>query len=181
MTGAVGGALTRAFLAHRDELFAYALVLVQDPHIAEDVFQELGISIVQEESKGTKTEHFLSWARTILRNRVADYFRKEGRHRRRTCHYDDLAEIIEQSFAENEAPEPREHLDMLPNLQHCLDTLSPRARSIVDARYRQNLSLAEIASTFSWKVNAVKVALSKARRHLRECVDRQRRRERIDA
>ena len=51
----------------------------------------------------------------------------------------------------------------LSTLGHCMEQLAPRAREIIDMRYREECRPAEIAKRLSWKTESVHVALSKAR------------------
>ena len=55
----------------------------------------------------------------------------------------------------------------------CLDKLAPQARRIVDLFYRDEHKPQEIAQRLSWTPAAVSVALSRARKALRECIERQ--------
>ncbi|MEJ7591927.1 MAG: sigma-70 region 4 domain-containing protein [Planctomycetaceae bacterium] len=58
-------------------------------------------------------------------------------------------------------------------MQHCLGELAPRAREVVQLRYSaERLSLDEVAQRMSWTVGSVKVALSRAKDALWDCVQR---------
>jgi RNA polymerase sigma-70 factor (ECF subfamily) len=55
-------------------------------------------------------------------------------------------------------------------LARCVEQLAPRAREILELRYSEEfLPPPEIASRLSWSVNAVHVALSRARKFLQDC------------
>ena len=58
-------------------------------------------------------------------------------------------------------------------LRKCLDELAPRAREVVQLRYSvERLDLEEVARRMSWTVGSVKVALSRAKDALWDCVQR---------
>ena len=67
--------LTRLLLAHRDALYANAMVLAGDPLLAEEVFHVLSVAILKEGEHGVEVEHFLAWARTILRHCLGHHYR----------------------------------------------------------------------------------------------------------
>jgi RNA polymerase sigma-70 factor (ECF subfamily) len=58
-------------------------------------------------------------------------------------------------------------------LAACVRQLAPRARQILEMRYAEEPAVpTEIARRLSWTVNAVNVALSRARRFLQDCTRR---------
>jgi RNA polymerase sigma-70 factor (ECF subfamily) len=73
----------------------------------------------------------------------------------------------------DEVPDAGYFEDRLSALRECLRGLAPRARELVWLRYHGELGSLEIATKLTWKEPAVRVALSKARTFLRECVQRQ--------
>lgn len=58
-------------------------------------------------------------------------------------------------------------------LAACVGKLAPQARRTIELRYQQAFRPPEIARRMGWTVNAVNVALARARRALRDCVERQ--------
>jgi RNA polymerase sigma-70 factor (ECF subfamily) len=61
----------------------------------------------------------------------------------------------------------------LAHLPFCLEKLAPQARRIVELFYRDEHKPQEIAARLSWTPAAVSVALSRARKALRECIEHQ--------
>jgi RNA polymerase sigma-70 factor (ECF subfamily) len=57
-------------------------------------------------------------------------------------------------------------------LSACLKQITARSRELIDLRYGEQLSPAQVAERISWTVEAVKVGLSRVRKMLRECVQR---------
>jgi len=170
--------LIKRFLEHRDVLFGFVFALTLDHDVAEEVFQEVGVAILSEVAKGTAPDHFLAWARGLARHRVADHYRRESRRREvegtltsdPEARLELLAGVVDQAFAENENDD--DHQARLKHLRDCVQRLGGRARAIVDARYRERKALKDIASALSWQETSIKVALSKARKALAECIDR---------
>ena len=64
---------------YKDPIYQTIYMLVRDIALAEDLFQEVFIKIIQTIRKGNYTEEgkFLPWACRIARNLCMDYFRKQ--------------------------------------------------------------------------------------------------------
>lgn len=167
-----GEALNKAFLEHREILAAFCLALLRDRCDGEEVFQEVGLSVIEAAAKGEAVRSFLPWAREICRRRAADHLRRKRRRERREHSFEEMGEIVERAFSENEDLEPTFSSAAFSVLDDCLGKLGPRARSIVDSFYHGRLAIAAIAERIGWKADAVKVALCKARRSLLECFRR---------
>src|SRR4029078_925536 len=74
-------ALEILVLRHKDKLYPSILFLVKDKYLAEDMFQDVFIRIIDTMRSGRYTEEgkFLPWAMRIAHNLCVDYFRKVKR------------------------------------------------------------------------------------------------------
>ena len=161
--------LVKLFLEHRDGVFGYVLALTRDRAAAEEVFQEIGLAVVEEAGKGAEVLRFLPWVHEMARRRVAEHFRKNAR-RNAFARLDSLDEVVGQAFEEN-APGLDERARRQDCLSECLDELPDTQREMVEQRYRERASILQIARSHDWTEGAVKVALWKARRRLEGCVE----------
>ncbi len=161
--------LVRVFLEHRDGLFGFLLALTHDREAAEDVFQEVGLAVVEEANRGTAVERFLPWVHELARRRAAEHFRKRAR-RNAVERSESLDDVVAQAFEEN-AGNPKAFLDRQGYLSECMEELPPTQREMIERRYRDRSSVRDIAASLSWTGGAVKVALWKVRRRLADCVD----------
>eukprot|EP00746_Dinoflagellata_sp_MGD_P116334 gnl/MRDRNA2_/MRDRNA2_52196_c0_seq1.p1 gnl/MRDRNA2_/MRDRNA2_52196_c0~~gnl/MRDRNA2_/MRDRNA2_52196_c0_seq1.p1 ORF type:complete len:197 (+),score=16.22 gnl/MRDRNA2_/MRDRNA2_52196_c0_seq1:151-741(+) len=66
---------------HKDRVFSYILNLVKDRQLAEDIFQDVFIKVINTIKRGKYNEEgkFLPWVMRISHNLVIDHFRKEKR------------------------------------------------------------------------------------------------------
>lgn len=154
------------FLRHAVSLRGYLLGLLADRAAADDVFQEVFLTVVRRGGDFRRDGDFPAWARGIARNKVREYYRQ----RKRAFPFDEqLLELLAE--AAEQVQESTSQLDRQRDaLSRCLDRLAPRARQIVDLRYAEKpLSPPEIAERLAWTTSAVHVALSKARAFLRDC------------
>lgn len=152
------------FLQHAATVRGFVFGLVADRAAADDVFQEVFLTVVQRSSDFRPEGNFLAWVRGIARNKVLEYYRRQ---RLQALPFDDeLLELLVEAADEREPQAERRR----EALARCLERLAPRAREIVDLRYaEQPLSPPEIAERLAWTTNAVHVALARARAFLREC------------
>src|SRR3954468_2221078 len=74
-------ALEVLVLRHKDKLYTSIFFLVKDKYLAEDIFQDVFIRIIDTMRSGRYTEEgkFLPWAMRIAHNLCVDYFRKVKR------------------------------------------------------------------------------------------------------
>lgn len=161
--------LIKDFLADRAVVFGFIFALTGDHDAAEEVFQELGLAVMAESRRGTRPADFRAWIRQLARHRVADFYRRVVRERSRRLAYEELSEVAARAFDENENLMD-ESRDRSRALSECAGKLPDRAREVIERRYTDRMSLAEIASALSWKETSVKTALFRARRLLADCV-----------
>ena len=80
-----------------------------------------------------------------------------------------LAEVVDLAFEENEGSVASDDLRQ-EHLAECLRRLTDRARGMIERRFRDRQSPGQIASAVGWEEGSVKVALSRARKALAECL-----------
>jgi RNA polymerase sigma-70 factor (ECF subfamily) len=139
-----------------------------DRNRAEDVFQEVFLTVTRKADDYQGGTNFLAWARSIARLKALEAFRSR---KGTPASLDPEALDAVLAAAEEEAEDDWE--GRREALAKCLDQLAPRAREIVELRYsEEHLAPPAIADRLRWSVNAVHVALSRARKFLQECTRR---------
>lgn len=162
--------LVRRFLDHRDATLAYIFALTRDYDAAEEIFQDVAVTIIQEAEKAGRIDHFDHWLREVARHRVADYYRRTGRRLAKEQPTGSMADVVSQAFEEN-AASPEENHARMKLLIDCVQGLNGRSREVINGFYRELKSLKELAASLCWKESSTKVALSRARKTLAECVE----------
>ena len=68
-------------IRHKDKVFGYILSKVKDVDLANDIFQEVFIKVINKLNEGKYNEEgkFISWVMRISHNMVIDHFRKNAR------------------------------------------------------------------------------------------------------
>lgn len=143
----------------------FVIGLMPDFSRVDDVMQETFLTVTAKAEDFVEGSNFRSWACSIARFKVLEARRRPGS---REVALDE--EVIEALCAtEMDDWQPEEELRLLAG---CKDELAPQARRVIDLRYEQAHRPPEIAQRMGWTVNAVHVALARARAALRECVER---------
>jgi RNA polymerase sigma-70 factor, ECF subfamily len=152
------------FVRHQSQLRAFVVALRLGFAGADDVLQEVFLTVTAKAHEFDIDSSFLAWARAIARFKLLEARRASDRWSLSPEVIDSLAASCPEDWAGEE---------QLRGLTACVGELSPRAREIVQLRYQCEHSPTEIAGLLSRTVNSVNVALSKARFVLRECMGRQ--------
>lgn len=160
--------LIREFQRDRHFLLGYLRSLVGDPGLAEDLFQEVSVVVLQKADQFEAGRDLQAWCRGIARNLALRH-----RHESTRLKYfadDRILELVDAAFAENAGREiwdPRR-----THLRKCIDSLAAPSRELVHLRYETGLSLRGVASRMSRTEAAVQVALSRVRKWLSDCIAR---------
>ena len=74
-------ALETLVIRHKDKIYTSIFLLVKDKYLAEDIFQDVFIRVIDTVRSGRYTEEgkFLPWAMRIAHNLCVDHFRKVKR------------------------------------------------------------------------------------------------------
>jgi RNA polymerase sigma-70 factor (ECF subfamily) len=148
----------------RTAVFAQLLAGIGSFHDAEDVLQEVAVSVAKNYGSYDSARPFIAWALGITRNHMLMYFRRY--HRNRLVFSDQLMTTIGhhlETLAEDPAAQRREAL------HECINQLDERRRRLIEMRYSSSLSVNEIADALGKSVAAIKGSLHRVRKTLGRC------------
>jgi RNA polymerase sigma-70 factor (ECF subfamily) len=152
------------FMMHQQALLAYLLSIVPNLQDAQDILQDAFLVVSRKADTWTEGTNFLAWGCAIVRYEALNYAR--SRKKRMVPLDEDVVELLH-----SESP-PLDGLDArIERLRECLKRLSPRARELIMLRNHTAQLPEQIAASVNWSVNAVRVALTRARQALRECIE----------
>lgn len=154
------------FVQHLPALRGFVVSLVSDYSLVDDVVQETFLVVTAKAGEFRRGSNFRAWAWTIARFKVLQALQKIPKAEQR------LSDEVIESLCATEAAEEWPAEDQLRHLAECVGQLAPKARQAVELRYQQAHKPPEIARRMGWTVDAVHVALSRARVVLRDCVQR---------
>jgi RNA polymerase sigma-70 factor (ECF subfamily) len=146
-------------------LYVYVSSLMGGISEADDVLQEVNLVLWRKMSEFTITpgdrsagaSSFLAWAYRIARFQVMAHLKKLARDRR--VFRDDVLDRI-AAHAQRREPGREDRIELL---DRCLEKLPARQREYLELRYRQGLTVPEIADRLSTTHDTVLVMLCRAR------------------
>ncbi|MBC6492981.1 RNA polymerase sigma factor [Flavihumibacter stibioxidans] len=147
-------ALESLILRHKDKLYTSILFLVKDKYLAEDIFQDVLIKIIDTLRVGRYTEEgkFLPWAMRIAHNLCVDHFRKVKRSPAiKTSDDRDIFEVI--NFTEDGADVKMMKRQSHDRVRQMLDLLPEDQREVIILRHYAELSFKEIAALTNCSIN----------------------------
>ncbi|MES2851029.1 MAG: sigma-70 family RNA polymerase sigma factor [Bacteroidota bacterium] len=147
-------ALSTLVTRYKDKIYTSIYLLVKDKYLAEDLFQDVFIRIIDTLNGGRYTEEgkFLPWALRIAHNMCVDHFRKVKRSPSiKTSDDRDIFEVLnfneaspEQKMMQSQSHDRvRKMIDMLPEDQ----------REVIILRHYADLSFKEIAELTKCSIN----------------------------
>jgi RNA polymerase sigma-70 factor (ECF subfamily) len=153
----VGGntnALEVLVLRHKDKLYTSIFFLVKDKYLAEDIFQDVFIRVIDTTRGGRYTEEgkFLPWAMRIAHNLCVDHFRKVKRTPTiRTGEDQDIFEVL--NFTEESAEDRMMKKQSHNRVKDMLDLLPEDQREVIILRHYADMSFKEIATVTGCSIN----------------------------
>ncbi|MFD2920200.1 RNA polymerase sigma factor [Terrimonas rubra] len=147
-------ALETLVLRHKDKLYTSILFMVKDKHLAEDIFQDVFIRVIDTMRNGRYTDEgkFLPWAMRIAHNLCVDHFRKVKRTPTiRTGDDKDIFEVL--NFSEESAEYVMIKRQSHDRVRNMLDHLPEDQREVIILRHYADMSFKEIAAATNCSIN----------------------------
>jgi RNA polymerase sigma-70 factor (ECF subfamily) len=139
---------------YKDKLFSTILFLVKDKYLAEDLFQDTFIKIIDTIRNGKYTEEgkFLPWAMRISHNLCVDYFRKLKRSPDvKTSDDKDIFELY--SFNEEATDTRIMREETNDHIRRILNNLPQEQREVIVLRQFGDFSFKEISEMTNCSIN----------------------------
>lgn len=158
---------------HKTKIFTAIYLLVKDRCLAEDIFQDTFVKIINTLRKGHYNEEgkFLQWAVRIARNLVLDHFRKMSRMPLLTdTDGNDIFSYI--IIAEENAEEKMEKEQMQDKVKLLIQQLPEKQREVLVMRHYANLSFKEIAELTGVSMNTALGRMRYALINMRKLIEK---------
>jgi RNA polymerase sigma-70 factor (ECF subfamily) len=147
-------ALETLVLRHKDKLYTSIHFLVKDKYLAEDIFQDVFIRVIDTLRGGRYTDEgkFLPWAMRIAHNLCVDHFRKVKRTPViKTGEDQDIFEVL--NFTEESAEDKMMKKQSHNRVKDMLDQLPEDQREVIILRHYADMSFKEIATITGCSIN----------------------------
>jgi len=146
----------------RNKLYRYALSIVLDVSLAEDVLQEVYIKLWTKREQLATVQHREAWCIRMVRNQAIDRLRQ--RKKQPTA-----LTLLHDQKADTTLPSHQiEQQDLLAKIRETLIYLPEQQREIFRLRELMGYSNAEIEEMLELNHSQVKVNLHRARKLVRE-------------
>lgn len=147
-------AMETLVLRHKDKLYTSIFLLVKDKYLAEDLFQDMFIKVIDTFRNNRYTEEgkFLPWAMRIAHNLCVDHFRRVKRTPTiKTSDNHDIFEVL--NFSNDNAEEKMMKNQSYDRIRRMLDLLPEEQREVIVLRHYADLSFKEIATLTHCSIN----------------------------
>lgn len=149
---------------HQSMVLSLAYHFLHDHALAEELAQEVFLSLYQNLAAIQSPEHMKFWLRKVTSHRCIDYVRRQkfGLHLQMSL--EEAPEVIDAFRVPDEMPDPM----LSQKLRRYVAALPERQRMVVVLRYQEDLDPADIAEVLEMPVNTVKSYLQRGLATLRE-------------
>lgn len=147
-------ALEELIYRYKDKIFSSILFLVKDKYLAEDLFQEVFIKIIDTLRNNRYTEEgkFLPWAMRISHNLCVDYFRRVKRSPAiKTSDDRDIFETI--NVVEDNAQTRLMNSQSHDRVRRMIQMLPEEQREVIVLRHYADMSFKDIARITDCSIN----------------------------
>ncbi|HEU6447809.1 MAG TPA: sigma-70 family RNA polymerase sigma factor [Verrucomicrobiae bacterium] len=155
------------FIQNLPALKGFVLALGGGFDLVDDVIQETFITVGAKASEFKPGTNFRAWAFAIAKYKLLQAFDSKAKN-----DVERLSPDVMEVLCAQEPGEEWDFEDQWRLLSSCTKQLSPKAHQMIELRYQLSKRPTEIAQLMGWTVDAVHVALSRARDFLRDCVKR---------
>lgn len=162
--GGDAGAFETLYRRHRGALYRFVLRALKQRALAEELFQEVWIRVIEARSRYAPQARFTTWLYTIAHNLLVDHWRRKGLS---------LVQLDEEpaiAAADNPARQA-EARESLARLMHALEALPAAQREAFLLHEEAGLSVAEIAAVTGAGEEAAKSRLRYAMAKLKAAVE----------
>lgn len=139
---------------HKDKIFTSIYLLVKDKFLAEDIFQDTFIKVIDTINSDRYNEEgkFLPWVMRIAHNLCIDHFRKVKRTPTiKTSGDHDIFEVL--NFSEAGMEEKMIQGQSHERVRKMLDMLPEDQKEVIVMRHFADLSFKEIATLTNCSIN----------------------------
>ena len=153
------------FVRNENAIRAFIRALQPSLSDADDVLQETFLTVSRKASSFEIGTNFTAWACGIARLKVLENFRQTKRA-------NVLSEKAIIALTED-VPSPESFKEREQALEKCIAKLPSKLRDLLWRRYSRRQSSDDMAEALGMTSNAVRVALSRSRVGLRDCINLQ--------
>ncbi|MCX6251230.1 MAG: sigma-70 family RNA polymerase sigma factor [Bacteroidetes bacterium] len=164
--------LEKLIRRHKNRVFAYILMIVKDKELAEDLFQDTFIKVINTIRSGSYKEEgkFIQWVMRIAHNLIIDYFRKSKRIP--FVENGDDYDIFDRVRIPVESVEQKLITDQIhEDVKKLIEYLPREQKEVLIMRHYGDMSFKDIAEQTNVSINTALGRMRYALINLRKLVD----------
>lgn len=140
---------------HKDRVYTYILLIVKKPHIADDLFQDTFIKVIQSLKKRKYKDEgrFISWVIRIAHNLTIDYFRKNKNQNTFSNDQGEYDLLNNPKFSDSTIEDQMISNQTTKDVRFLIDKLPKEQKQVVLMRHYGNMSFKEIAEQTGVSIN----------------------------
>ncbi|OQX78231.1 MAG: RNA polymerase subunit sigma-24 [Bacteroidetes bacterium 4484_249] len=166
--------LEKLISRHQNRIFAYILMIVKNKELADDLFQDTFIKVINTIRAGSYNEEgkFLQWVMRIAHNLIIDHFRKSKRipvidnSKNEEFNIFDTLNIMEQSVEDRLITE-QIHKDV----RNLIELLPDEQKEVLFMRHYAEMSFKDIAEVTGVSINTALGRMRYALINLRKLIE----------
>ena len=162
---------------YKDRIFRYIYQKLKDSALANDVFQETFIKIINTLKAGNYNEEgkFLPWAMRIAHNLVIDHFRKQNKVRliSESSSFDETYSVFHKIASEDkDYLQATSYNELEEQILQLIDHLPKVQREIIQMRIFQEMSFKEISESENVSINTALGRMRYALINIRKLIEK---------
>lgn len=158
---------------HQQRVFTYIVVRIQDQDIANDIFQDTFVKVINTLKRGKYNEEgkFLQWTLRIAHNLVIDHFRREKRMPTMSPTDDfNIFNILKDGSMNVESSMIKDQIEA--DLHKLIEQLPEEQKEVLKLRHFSGLSFKEIAEQTDVSINTALGRMRYALINLRKLMEK---------
>lgn len=147
--------LEKLIIRHKNKVFAYILMIVKDKELADDIFQDTFIKVINTIKAGNYKEEgkFIQWVMRIAHNLIIDHFRKSKRIPV-VDNSNDEFDIFDTISLTDPSVEERMVRDQIhSDVRKLIEYLPPEQKEVLFMRHYSEMSFKDIAEQTNVSIN----------------------------
>ncbi len=158
---------------HQSKVYSYIISRIRDEELANDIFQDVFVKIIQTLKKGNYNEEgkFLPWVLRIAHNLVIDHFRRNKRMPTVSPNSEfDVFDIIKDDAPTRESSLIWEQIES--DLKKLIEYLPEEQKEVLQMRHYGRMSFKEIAEQTDVSINTALGRMRYALINLRKLIEK---------
>lgn len=157
---------------HQQRIFTYILVRIQDQDLANDVFQDTFVKVINTLKRGKYNEEgkFLQWTMRIAHNLIIDHYRRQKRMPTMSPTDEfDIFDIIKDGTLNVESTLIKDQIEL--DLHKLIEQLPDDQKEVLMLRHFSGLSFKDIAEQTDVSINTALGRMRYALINLRKLIE----------